>query len=863
MPICHKLLQRNPIDPISGLSHVASTNLKIKVYSKEIEDAGGAMKSLLTVTVICAFIAFTAGAAVDGPLFETYLHYPVGIEPTSVCIADFDGDGTGDMAVVADNDYDYQVSILIGEGKGDFRPAVNYGLPDDAERVVAGFVDGDSYPDLVVGSGSGVFVLINAGDGTFGAASTVSGLAARPEQVFLADVNGDGDADLVVGHYEWDVTHTTVCLNDGSGNFISPATYTTAIYQAGLYCGDFTGDNRPEIVVTSWDAGMVYVLVNDGSGVFSTIDTYTPSAGPPIYVNGANVDGDSDLDLIVLTTAGATVFTNVAGSFTEGATYAVHGYEYDIAVADIDGVNGPDLVVCDDSVQVLFNDGSGAFNTSEYNFVGYTPLYLAVGNLDDDPAVDVAVTVEHWDSETPGTVAVLLNDGTGDFPHTYDVATGGAQGLVTCDFDGDGNLDLATADYVNDQVHILTNDGTGQYVLTNTYSAGDAPWGMVLGDVDGVNGPDLILSHWTPSILTVLKSNGDGTFQAATSHTVGNRPLGVFAADLDNDNDVDVVSVDRDDYTISILENLNNGGFAARTTQAIASYCYNGGIDGEDLDDDGFIDLVIADYSGNQVEILWNGGSLDFSTAGSVTGCYEAYSVCVEDLDSDGSPDIVVGSYDSSVVSFIRNTDPGFAAPVYFYSGWEHSQIRATDFDDDGLKDVAVLSESNSMVAVFLGEGSFNFGDPTGYGLQGTDAQGLCVGDFDKDGYDDIAIADYDDDQVSILFNRYTILTPVTEIVYGEPLPEKFMLAQNYPNPFNPTTTLAYSLPVRAEVKVSIYNLLGQRVRQFDEGIKPAGNYELVWDGKTDHGKTVATGLYLYRIEAGEFSEAKKMLLIK
>jgi flagellar hook assembly protein FlgD len=121
-------------------------------------------------------------------------------------------------------------------------------------------------------------------------------------------------------------------------------------------------------------------------------------------------------------------------------------------------------------------------------------------------------------------------------------------------------------------------------------------------------------------------------------------------------------------------------------------------------------------------------------------------------------------------------------------------------------------------------------------------------------------------------------------------LPTKFVLTQNYPNPFNPATTIRFGLPADAHVVLSVYNTLGQQVAQPGGGILKAGYHEFVWDGKTDDGTAVASGVYFYRLSAvlmtqlappgagrgeanlvrtgqdeqtGAFVDSKKMLLLR
>ncbi|MFQ5604489.1 MAG: YCF48-related protein [bacterium] len=94
-------------------------------------------------------------------------------------------------------------------------------------------------------------------------------------------------------------------------------------------------------------------------------------------------------------------------------------------------------------------------------------------------------------------------------------------------------------------------------------------------------------------------------------------------------------------------------------------------------------------------------------------------------------------------------------------------------------------------------------------------------------------------------------------------VPHKFGLSQNYPNPFNPQTTIKYQLPKAAEVKLTIYNLLGQRVAMLVDKKMPAGFYSIQWDGKDQNGRNVASGIYVYRLQTADFVKAKKLTLLR
>lgn len=97
----------------------------------------------------------------------------------------------------------------------------------------------------------------------------------------------------------------------------------------------------------------------------------------------------------------------------------------------------------------------------------------------------------------------------------------------------------------------------------------------------------------------------------------------------------------------------------------------------------------------------------------------------------------------------------------------------------------------------------------------------------------------------------------------NEPLPVRPTLAQNYPNPFNPTTTISFSTAVAAHAVVEVYNSLGQRVAKVLDSKVPVGVTSVVFDGTTDSGRQLASGVYYYRIEVGDFEESKKMVLVR
>jgi len=106
-------------------------------------------------------------------------------------------------------------------------------------------------------------------------------------------------------------------------------------------------------------------------------------------------------------------------------------------------------------------------------------------------------------------------------------------------------------------------------------------------------------------------------------------------------------------------------------------------------------------------------------------------------------------------------------------------------------------------------------------------------------------------------------IDPPLSIITNNNIPERFVLSQNFPNPFNPITTLRYELPQRSHVTLSIYDMLGREITQLVNTTQEAGFRSVQWDATDSMGRPVSAGVYLYQIQAGEFVETRKMVLLK
>ena len=344
----------------------------------------------------------------DGPDFGPHVTYTVGSVPSSVAMGDLDGDRHPDL--VTANWNDDSISVLLNQGDGTFAGRVDYNVGRYPSSVAAGDLDGDSDLDLVAANrhSDNVSVLLNKGTGTFGAQVTYD--VGYPQSVAVGDLDGDGDLDLVTARSD---NNVSVLLNEGDGTFAGQVTYGVGNDPWSVAVGDLDGDGHPDLVTANRSSYNVSVLLNQGDGTFASQVTYEVQIYPHSVAVG-DLDGDGHLDLVTANypSDNVSVLLNEGeGTFADRQDYSVGIYRapYSVGVGDLDGDGHLDLVTANyhqsyNSVSVLFNQGDGTFAGRVEYGVGDNPFSVAVGDLDGDGDLDLAVANYYGNS-----VSVLLN----------------------------------------------------------------------------------------------------------------------------------------------------------------------------------------------------------------------------------------------------------------------------------------------------------------------------------------------------------------------------------------------------------------------------------------------------------------------
>jgi FG-GAP-like repeat/Abnormal spindle-like microcephaly-assoc'd, ASPM-SPD-2-Hydin len=604
---------------------------------------------------------------------QTYIFgradFAVGKGAISIAMGDFNGDGITDLAVV--NEADNTVSILLGKSDSTFAAQVTYATGVGPVAIVTGDFNGDGNLDLAITNGdctigipqattcdgSTVSILLGNGDGSFRPHVDYP-TGNHPSSVAAGDFSGNGKLDLAITSIQGGVS---VLLGNGDGTFQAPVEYAastsqTAFVADSVIVADFNGDGKLDLAVGGGTG--VAVLLGNGNGTFQA--ALNAQGSPPLAAADFNLDGKLDLFA-----GGDVLLGNGDGTFT---LYATYPSGYAAAAADLNGDGKPDLVVADQvtnqgsvsdfspySVAVLLGNGDGSFQTAALYATAVDPEEVHIADFNGDGKFDLAVADPGcipFGCSTPGAASILLGFGDGTFVGGVNYSLPGAivDQVISADFNGDGKPDMA--------------------------------------------------ARGGPASVNVFIGNGDGTFQPVVSTTLTQVGGGNAAGDFNGDGKADIVTV-----------------FTNCSTSP-----------------------PITCLPGDAVVLIGNGDGtfqtpVEYTVGLQSNGSYE--NVAVADFNGDGAPDIAVTNFGANTVSILLNTGNGtFQSHVDYPAGTEPTSIVTGDFNGDGIVDLAILDSIGISILLGNGNGTFIAGTP----LTGLSPYAMAVGDFNGDGKLDLAV---------------------------------------------------------------------------------------------------------------------------
>jgi hypothetical protein len=304
----------------------------------------------------------------------------------------------------------------------------------------------------------------------------------------------------------------------------------------------------------------------------------------------------------------------------------------------------------------------------------------------------------------------------------------GSSGVVVADLDGDADRDIAAADFSNDAVAVLLNNGDGTYAANVNYTTGDLPRSITAADLDGDLDQDLVTPNGAADTVSVLKNNGAGTFAVKTDYAVGDDPFSVVAMGLDGDSDQDLAVANVNADTVSILLNNGNGTFAAKIDYPVGAFAQSIAV--ADLDGDTDRDLALGNEGADTVSVLKNNGNGTYAARITYAAGDGPHGLAAADLDGDTDRDLAVANFNGDTVSVLPNNGDGtYAAPTAFAVGDGPSAVAAADLDGDGTQDLTLANALSDTVSVLLNDSLDGGGGGPGGGGPPSDGDADGVAD--------------------------------------------------------------------------------------------------------------------------------------
>lgn len=881
----------NSVSVLRNLSAGSVLNLASKVDATvgfqpiglAVGDLDGDTKpDVVTTSPAFATISILRNTSTTGVIsFAAKVDSTVGAGPFGVALGDLDGDGKLD--IVTANAQDNTLSILFNTsavGIVSFATAQAVSVGHPPSLVALTDVDGDGRIDAVVGGLSGTNVSILRNTSTHGTAAFDPAVnlttGSAPARVVAGDVDGDVKNDLIVG-YNNNGGVISVFRNTSTSGTVGFATAVNVIagsFPTDLALGDISGDGKPDIVtanVTGFNTSVLTNLSTAGSVSFRDSVTYVTSAGNPHAPSIADLNGDAKPDLVIGRTG-----TNIVNIFLQRSP-------------------APPVIA-------LSIPGTGATATAKG---------ISAAIIDPDSVVSGTLQYRAGGKRTWNAVAMARTPGsdslfTGQIPSGAVTDRGLEIRLIAVDLGG-----LADTTGVTGVRVTVASTASGSALTLPQAAIGDTASATFKQQQKAkyrmLSIPVALTTTRADSLLVVLgvgdfkkgrvfRWNGTQYVDAATTNLTPGTAVWVITAQPNTLTTGPGTSSTTVPATpISILAN----GF----TQIGVPYTFSVPFDS-----------IRAANQSSGSSILdsqawqWNGTGYE-----SVTQLDPWKGYWVRNLTSTTTLTIPAIGTDAATPKEVVTAHPINVNADDWSLQWSVQQGGMTDAQNEtGVRSGATEGWDTSDYAEPppLGEGTVAL--YVAHPDWPTPVSGLYAGDFRTPGADGYSwpimvdagvggqpvtltvtglerlpseysalLVDLDHYRETNLRSQNTLTYAVDsnkdrrrfQVIVGPAdyvaltkatlMPTVFSLEANAPNPFNPDTVIRFALPAPSPVKLVIYNILGQLVTTLIDGPMAAGYHQVVWQGRNGTGQAVASGVYLYAIQAGSFHDSRKMTLLK
>ena len=653
-------------------------------------------------------------------------------------------------------------------------------------------IDGDGDEDVLITGKNALFQnvsrLYSNSDGVFTLLEDESIEGVEDGSVAFADVDGDGDEDVLVSGSVSNVERiSSLYINDGSGNFdLDPNTPFDGVRFGSVGFSDIDGDSDMDVLITGLSSGGIIakLYANDGAGNFALVmngsfDTFfTEVTGSSIAFSDVDNDGDDDVLITGRTSFNqrtALLYANDgSGSFSLISNTPFDGVsEGSVAFSDIDNDGDEDVIITGRRTssqriaQLYTNDGTGVFEFSEENdFEGVERGSVAFSDIDNDGDNDLIITGRNDSLESRTTV--YQNNGTGLFTEIITTSVNAVSGssIDLSDVDGDGDQDLLITGAINTPLteqfvaeiisELYTNDGDGNFTqVSESAFEGIRTGAIAHSDIDGDGDEDVLITGentYSVPIAKLYSNEGSGVFSEVSQTPFEGVIQGAVAfSDVDNDGDMDVLISGAGSFgPVSNLYINDGSGVYTLATNTPFQEVEASAIAFSDVDNDGDEDVLITgrvSFAQGNTRLYVNDGSGNFTmVSGTVFPDAYSGSIAFADVDNDNDEDVLITGLSSSqriTDLFLNDGSGNFSlAESTPFVGVYASSVNFEDVDTDGDLDLFLCGGANfgPTSKLYLNDGSANFTELDTPIFEGVIFCSSAYSDMDNDGDEDLLI---------------------------------------------------------------------------------------------------------------------------